>query len=343
VGAVAARAIERLTRWDLGMISMGRRMGILAIALSLLLLNEMLEPPSSADFSNWDSTLQLAVGNELSGDRPWHGEILKMAIFGQAFDRETVAELYRQGPGLVQSADGSKDTPLVSTRHTMRDADSLWGQPLLDTPQTRELFEDLVETGTLSVAVWFRTHESAQIGPARIVTFSRDPHVRNFTLGQEGPRLVFRLRTSQEVTGIYPQTTTPAFLESNEDVFTVATYDGRVSRIYVDGRLLARTNLAAPAWRIGFLADSGLPAAAMLVGVLMSAGLLALFGSVAWERRWLFAPLGGLAGAGLLLAVGGASALPEFAIWVPLFGLAGGIVIAGAVDRTQHGQKTTAA
>jgi hypothetical protein len=34
-----------------------------------------------------------------------------------------------------------------------------------------------------------------QTGPARVLSFSRDPYLRNFTLGQEGDKLLVRLRT----------------------------------------------------------------------------------------------------------------------------------------------------
>ncbi|GIX08127.1 MAG: hypothetical protein KatS3mg115_2530 [Candidatus Poribacteria bacterium] len=48
---------------------------------------------------------------------------------------------------------------------------------------------------TLEALVWPDHLENS--GPARIVTFSSDPGSRNFTLGQEKNRLIFRLRTPQ--------------------------------------------------------------------------------------------------------------------------------------------------
>jgi VanZ like family len=49
------------------------------------------------------------------------------------------------------------------------------------------------ETLTLSLVV--RSHSAAQSGPARIVTMSRDTHMRNLTLAQENGDLILRLRT----------------------------------------------------------------------------------------------------------------------------------------------------
>jgi VanZ like family len=51
------------------------------------------------------------------------------------------------------------------------------------------------ETFALSLAV--RPRSAAQSGPARIVTMSRDTHMRNLTLAQERADLVLRLRTQE--------------------------------------------------------------------------------------------------------------------------------------------------
>jgi outer membrane protein assembly factor BamB len=56
--------------------------------------------------------------------------------------------------------------------------------------------------------VAFTTDDARQTGPARILTFSSDPYHRNFTLGQEGDRVVFRLRTPETgENGMNPETT----------------------------------------------------------------------------------------------------------------------------------------
>lgn len=53
------------------------------------------------------------------------------------------------------------------------------------------------ESNELTVEAVFKSYNADQRGPTRIVTFSNGTGQRNFTLGQEGRSLVFRLRTSK--------------------------------------------------------------------------------------------------------------------------------------------------
>ena len=50
------------------------------------------------DFSNWDSVYALALGNELSGDRPWLGEYYLVAIFDRALSQAEVQQNFGGGP-----------------------------------------------------------------------------------------------------------------------------------------------------------------------------------------------------------------------------------------------------
>jgi VanZ like family len=50
---------------------------------------------------------------------------------------------------------------------------------------------------TLGVSLVVRPQSTVQSGPARLLTMSRDAHLRNLTLGQEGGDLVVRLRTEE--------------------------------------------------------------------------------------------------------------------------------------------------
>ncbi len=78
---------------------------------------------------------------------------------------------------------------------------------------------------------------TAQTGPARIVSFSADAGARNFTLGQEGSKIEFRLRTP--ITG---RNGIPLAVKSSDEISTlekshvVATYKKGVERLYVNGK-----------------------------------------------------------------------------------------------------------
>ena len=59
----------------------------------------------------------------------------------------------------------------------------------------------------LSIEALLTPRDTKQIGPARIISFSQDAYKRNFTLGQQGPAFVLRLRTTRTgENGMKPET-----------------------------------------------------------------------------------------------------------------------------------------
>ncbi|MDP1562983.1 MAG: DUF1592 domain-containing protein [Pirellulaceae bacterium] len=48
------------------------------------------------DFSNWSEGFHLAIGNETSGDRPWHGHLRRVAIYDQALTPEQLEQANRE-------------------------------------------------------------------------------------------------------------------------------------------------------------------------------------------------------------------------------------------------------
>lgn len=328
LGAAAARVVSSFTSFRMSAVRLGTATGALAALSCAAFLAVLSRPGSSADFSNWDPTHELAVGDEPSGDGLWHGTISDLAIFDDGLNTETIQMLARRGSG--RRKDFGR-TPLFELSGVMNEFDSLWGQPLLEGARKEEFFAALEQRDQLTVLVWFRSHDASPSGSASIVTFSKDSFLRNFTLALEKRRVVFRLRTPQTgPNGIYPQISTPEVVQPNRDVFVAATYDGRVTRVYVDGRLLARVNLAAKSRAIPFLADSGLPTATFLTGMLAATFALSMGGSRVRRGRWVVAPLAALGGTGLFVLLGADAALPEFRSWVPLCGLAAGFVVAAS-------------
>jgi hypothetical protein len=49
------------------------------------------------DPSNWDDGFRLALGNELTGDRPWRGELHRVALYARALDAAEVARFAKAG------------------------------------------------------------------------------------------------------------------------------------------------------------------------------------------------------------------------------------------------------
>lgn len=58
---------------------------------------EMAKTLIAGNFSTWDTGYRLALGNELTGDRPWLGEYHLVAIYGRALTQEDVAQNFWAG------------------------------------------------------------------------------------------------------------------------------------------------------------------------------------------------------------------------------------------------------
>jgi len=100
----------------------------------------------------------------------------------------------------------------------------------------RKIIDAVKKSGQLTVEAWLRPANTGQKGPARIVSISRDPSSRNMTLGQDGGRFDFRLRSTRTSGNGIPS------LASRGGVTTTLTHlvytregSGRTV-IYVNGR-----------------------------------------------------------------------------------------------------------
>lgn len=74
-----------------------------------------------------------------------------------------------------------------------------------------------------------------QSGPARIVTLSQNPSLRNFTIGQQNTDLVVRLRTPLTgKNGVYPEIVVADIFSSTKPRNLIITYSKSILRVYVD-------------------------------------------------------------------------------------------------------------
>jgi hypothetical protein len=91
---------------------------------------------------------------------------------------------------------------------------------------------------SFSVETWIWPDTAMQAGPARMVSASATPDKRNFTLGQQEDRLVFRVRTPLTgLNGSLVQVETGPVLNTEEFQHVVAVFHGGVSKLYVNGHL----------------------------------------------------------------------------------------------------------
>lgn len=102
----------------------------------------------------------------------------------------------------------------------------------------RDLPQQLSNGKGLTIEAWLASSKTNQFGPARIISYSQDPLHRNFTLGQHGNDLVFRMRTSEtHPDGVGPQIVATDVFMSEKRQHIVVSYDHSNCQIYVNGQL----------------------------------------------------------------------------------------------------------
>jgi hypothetical protein len=278
--------------------SRGFRWGSLA-AWSTCWAVIVLLPPHFVQLDSWDLSFPVMIGNERSGDRPWRGELRYVAIYDRALAATDVSQLLQHEPGSPDSTStrlglglltaydlaGGNATVLApqgrldDARLAMRTSPGLALTPqgavldgdhwLASVGAGEPLTVSIARTGEFTVEVWGRAADLAQSGPARIIGISSGTLERNFTLGQEGRAVHFRVRNALNgPNGIANVLRAPDVL-SSEPFHIAATYDRGVSELFHNGRRQnARVNLRQPSAVLGL--GSGLP------GVLATACLAAL-------------------------------------------------------------------
>lgn len=225
------------------------------------------------ELSNWDRAFQLAVGNELSNDRPWLGTLHLVAIYNRALSADDVQRnraagartdgppalaghsalealyTFDAGSGDIIRDESGVDPPLDLT---ISDAAAVsWSpegltvnasaQVATDGP-ARRLNAAVRASGALTVDLWLTPAGTEIGGPARIVTLSDTTSRRNFTLGQEGNRYDARCRSATTDRNGVPSLMTPAgTLQSRMMRITYTRSATGQSRLYVDGDEAAAT------------------------------------------------------------------------------------------------------
>ena len=63
--------------------------------------------------------------------------------------------------------------------------------------QDKKIYNACTATDEISISAWVSPASTTMSGPTRVVTFSEDAYLRNFTLGVEGLDWITRLRTTQ--------------------------------------------------------------------------------------------------------------------------------------------------
>jgi len=213
--------------------------------------------PSATNLKNWDLTFPLLLGNERTGDRSWQGYVSEVYIADRAISKEEVARVFSdkhffdiirdslladyQLTGKGSYRDRTGHLPDLTWRGQSPNAQDGTGVFLTSnhwletaTPAT-SMTQRIRETSQFTLSTTVATADTAQTGPARIISLSSDHNQRNFTLGQQGTHLVFRLRTPVTgENGVPPELVVPNIFADPNPHHLVITYSGSVLQLYID-------------------------------------------------------------------------------------------------------------
>ena len=129
-----------------------------------------------------------------------------------------------------------------NTNGIVRDGDCGFtsnGNGIIKSGSAGKIGNGAMMTNAITLEAWVVPSDKNQSGPARIVTFSENTSNRNFTLGQENGRYVFRLKTTQTNSNGMPNRVASAnSVKPGQDQHLVFTRDANGNeRFYVDGEL----------------------------------------------------------------------------------------------------------
>jgi len=109
---------------------------------------------------------------------------------------------------------------------------------------TQEFFDSLVKGNGLTLEMWTQTENLDQIGPAKIISYSIDPPLCNFTVGQWRDKLVVQLRTTKtNLYGRNPHLDIPDVFTSQGLKHMVIMYNLSEQKVYINGVQKVRSDI----------------------------------------------------------------------------------------------------
>ncbi|NJR74514.1 MAG: LamG domain-containing protein, partial [Scytonema sp. CRU_2_7] len=211
----------------------------------------------TTNLSNWSLNYPLLIGNEPTGERPWKGYVSDVDIADRAISKNEVLQVFEHkndskylGNSLLASyqltgkgsyQDRTGQLPELLSQGQSPDIEDEKGVALSSSHwlKTREpvtfLSERIRETSQFTIMTTVATADTAQTGPARIISLSSDYLHRNFTLGQQRTDLDLRIRTPMTgANGADTKLSIPGIFADTNPHDIVITYSGATIKVYVD-------------------------------------------------------------------------------------------------------------
>jgi len=157
---------------------------------------------------------------------------------------------FSEGAGDITVDSSGVGTPITLNIEGMEWEDGLGlrnvsGKAQASEADSRKLFDRIAPENAYTVEAWVIPDNTAQDGPARIVSYSQDTATRNFTLGQNA--IYYQLRNRSAGTGANGTPELEALEPQVDTLLThvVATFDGASGRkVYINGQLSIEENVA---------------------------------------------------------------------------------------------------
>ncbi|BAZ44349.1 hypothetical protein NIES4102_13570 [Chondrocystis sp. NIES-4102] len=213
----------------------------------------------NVNLSNWDNNFYLAIGNEVTGDRPWNGRISSVQFSDRSLSPLAIGKLLNlpinsetQLASLI-SFDFSKWQEVY--QDSQRNINLFWQDNISDSYQNlsnqtiivdanhwlkseqpvKTLTKQLKQTNEFTLYLSLATNQLNQTGPARILALSQGTKAHNLIVGQAGNNLEFRLRTP--ITGnsaSQPEFTIPNVFNDLSLHKIIITFGNKKIDFYID-------------------------------------------------------------------------------------------------------------
>ncbi|MCK5146507.1 VanZ family protein [bacterium] len=209
-----------------------------------------LAPMQMNHLNSWNDSFPLLIGDENTNDRPWCGNMGLLTLYGKALSADEVSKLYSTNVGnsgirekigavLIHYPNVIDSLPDSEKNNTAMEEYS-WhfktGKVQRFNPPV-SFYSAARRQRAFSVETWIRTDDIDQDGPARIISTSINPDERNFTLGQSGRELIFRVRTPLNgPNGSIIHLKTAPLLDTGNWQHVIAVFSSGTQRVYVDGK-----------------------------------------------------------------------------------------------------------
>lgn len=215
----------------------------------------------TANLSNWILEYPLVIGNEPTGDRPWDGYVSQIQIADRAISQQEVSRSFADKNYLLKLENTILGSYSLDSENTVEDKYQdttgqlpplLWNtKPLENTldknlvvsknnwlktlAPVKSINERINKTSEFTIITTLGTAKIDQTGPARIISISRNPTHRNFSLGQENNSLDIRLRTPiTGENGADVKLTIPSVFTDNKQHRFIITYSQATLQVYID-------------------------------------------------------------------------------------------------------------